>query len=328
MRPGRLLYRLRARGAWRVPVLLYHRIAEHGADPFGLSVSEAHFQEHLDVLRRLSSPVPLRELVAALDGGDLPRRPAVLTFDDGYADNLHLAKPLLERADMPATVFVATAADPHGRGFWWDELLAIVLAAAGPITAVIRGKEYEWRLPDERPAEWQRTYRELWELLRTLDPTEREPILRGLRYYGPAGAGAAHPTLTADEIVLLADGGLLEIGAHTETHPWLAALSRAEQRRELDGSKRTLEELLGRRVESFSYPFGGPNDFDRTTVELVREAGFACACTTAARPARPGADRFRLPRIQVGDWDGDELAKRLAQWLGAGSLEHPVAPRP
>ena len=45
-----------------------------------------------------------------------------MTFDDGYRDNVHVAKPLLERFEIPATVFVVSAYVDSDRDFWWDEL--------------------------------------------------------------------------------------------------------------------------------------------------------------------------------------------------------------
>jgi peptidoglycan/xylan/chitin deacetylase (PgdA/CDA1 family) len=72
--------------------------------------------------------------------------------------------------------------------------------------------------------------------------------------------------------------------------------------------RRALGALLGRAPETFAYPFGS---HDLETARLAREAGFVAACTTASRVATPRADPMRIPRITVGDWDGDTFLRRL-----------------
>jgi hypothetical protein len=62
-------------------------------------------------------------------------------------------------------------------------------------------------------------------------------------------------------------------------------------------------------VTSFAYPYGS---YDAATVEAVRTARFARACTSDHGPVGRGADPFALPRVAVRDWDGDEFARRLA----------------
>ena len=89
----RLAHRRRPDGV----ILLYHRVAKVGSDPWALNVSPEHFAEHLDAVRRYGSCMALTAFVQAWDDGSLPSRAVVVTFDDGYADNLHHAKPLLER---------------------------------------------------------------------------------------------------------------------------------------------------------------------------------------------------------------------------------------
>ena len=77
-------------------ILLYHRIAEPPpADPWGLSVSPAHFLEQLEVLSRTRQPFPLVEFVRSLIAGTLPSNAVALTLDDGYVDNLSLASRCL-----------------------------------------------------------------------------------------------------------------------------------------------------------------------------------------------------------------------------------------
>src|SRR5438093_5663808 len=83
-------------------ILMYHRVSDTGPDPWGLSVSPRHFSEHLQLLRRHAWPVALRQLLPrrARRRG---RRTVVLTFDDGYADNVLAALPLLRGHGIPAT---------------------------------------------------------------------------------------------------------------------------------------------------------------------------------------------------------------------------------
>jgi peptidoglycan/xylan/chitin deacetylase (PgdA/CDA1 family) len=118
--------------------------------------------------------------------------------------------------------------------------------------------------------------------------------------------------LTLDELRRLASGNLVEIGAHTVTHPTLSKLGAHEQRAEIAGSKRQLESALGRPIMSFAYPYGSVGDFDQTTASIVRDAGFDHACANVSSVLDHEADVYRLPRILVRDWTGGELARRLA----------------
>jgi peptidoglycan/xylan/chitin deacetylase (PgdA/CDA1 family) len=115
-------------------------------------------------------------------------------------------------------------------------------------------------------------------------------------------------------LLLLGEDGLVEIGAHTVTHPVLSDLSEADQRREVRQSRAELEALLGRPVRLFAYPFGQRDHYTAGTVKAVREAGFALACSTLPGCVRRRTSRFALPRFTVLDWDGDEFAKALAGW--------------
>ena len=113
---------------------------------------------------------------------------------------------------------------------------------------------------------------------------------------------------------MLAAGALVEIGAHTSTHPPLPSLARHAQRAEIRSSKQRLEAVLGRPVVSFSYPHG---EYRRRTVACVREAGFRLACVGGQRAVMPRSSVFELPRIQVENVAGDLLARQLAELLPA-----------
>src|SRR5687768_13579492 len=89
-------------------ILLYHSVQRVHIDPWGVRVSPRNFNEQMAVLAAHAQPMRLRDLDSALEGGDIPPRSVIVTFDDGYADNLHNARPVLQRYNIPATVFIAT----------------------------------------------------------------------------------------------------------------------------------------------------------------------------------------------------------------------------
>jgi peptidoglycan/xylan/chitin deacetylase (PgdA/CDA1 family) len=336
--------------AGKAIILLYHRVTELPADPQLLCVAPSHFAEHLEVLRR-HNVMSLRQMIRAMDSGTIPPRSVVVTFDDGYADNLLNAKPLLEQFHVPATVFVVSSAVGSTREFWWDDLERLLLqpgTLSETLRLTIAGVPREWRLGGSaryNSAAYERF--RAWNVLEKTDPTPRHAIYRELcgvmrplpsmqrsQVSGELSAWAGvekegrptHRALNVEELRQLPDGGLIEVGGHTVTHPVLSAcpatgpagqpLSAGEgtASAEIRDSKAQLESILERPVASFSYPYGGRADYTAETVDLVRGAGFACACSNFFGLVSPDTDRYQIPRVIVRDWDRDEFTRRLEHW--------------
>jgi peptidoglycan/xylan/chitin deacetylase (PgdA/CDA1 family) len=320
-------------------VLLYHSVCELEFDPYLLAIRPARFAEHLELLSRRWRPISLREAVEEMNGGGLPERAVVVTFDDGYADNLHAAKPLLERYGVPATVYVTTGYLGGEREFWWDELVRILLSP-GSVPEVlalgVNGTEHEWELgtaasysieDHARHRSWStwedaaadptprhRLLRSLHALLRVLSPAELDRCLDSVRRW--AGCAPARrvtqPPLTDDELCRLADGDAIEIGAHTVSHAALSSCTPAEQEAEITVSRTRLEEILGRPVPSFSYPFGQRSDYGTEAVALVRRLGFEMACSAVPGAITRATDPYEIPRMMsLGGWEAGELDRQL-----------------
>src|SRR5262245_38704479 len=107
-------------------VLLYHRIARVSQDPWSLCVTPEHFAEHLQVLHRYQR-IRLSQVGQTRSRLGCPTLSVAITFDDGYADNLHEAARLLKCFDTPATFFLVTGYIGSAREFWWDELEKVIL---------------------------------------------------------------------------------------------------------------------------------------------------------------------------------------------------------
>jgi len=88
-----------------------------------------------------------------------------------------------------------------------------------------------------------------------------------------------------------------EIGSHSMTHPHMSDISADACRKEIEGSRKVLEEILGHEVRHMAYPHGSYND---TVVNLVTECGYLTACTTEGRIAGTDDRMLTLPRINIG----------------------------
>lgn len=313
----------------RPVILMYHRVARVAYDPWQLAVWPDLFAKQIEALIQLRRVVPLDWLAAKLDQGRIPRNVAAVTFDDGYADVLVEASPILERYACPATVFLVTGAIGDACAFWWDELSRIVFEPHSlPIELEIEiaGRVHQWRTddrpigaPDDRGRDGSvltrgKLHEELWRLLRPLEPGARWDALARLGAWAgiAIAARSAHRPLAAEEVRRLADPGFIDIGAHSVTHAALSLLDEQAKRSEIEGSRAACEELVGGSIHTFAYPFG---DFDEATVACVREYAFACACTIAPGRVSKRSDPMLLPRLAVGNWTGDDLARRITAFL-------------
>jgi len=320
-------------------VLVYHRVTQLERDPQLLAVTPENFDAQMTLLAERYSVLPLSELAAGIRSHHVPDRAVAVTFDDGYADNLLEATPLLEKYGVPATVFVSSGCVESGREFWWDEVERIVLGPStlpetvaletpeaifsyhleGQLerTAEDAARDWAWNLlrPDAEPR--HTLHRELCDFYGPLAPVNRLSALAQLREAAHADAEprATHRPLTAEEVTRLDSSPFVEVGAHTVNHPVLSARSADEQRIEIGYDKAALQELCGRPITWFSYPHGSLSDYTDETVSIVSEDGFSGACSNHLGVVKPWTDVYRLPRVIVRDLEASEFAGLLEGWF-------------
>ena len=156
-------------------------------------------------------------------------------------------------------------------------------------------------------------YVSLYRELQPMPHGERREVLNQLldSSHQSSSVRESHRIMSAEEVGTLADGGLIEIGAHTVTHPPLSSQPLETQRAEVQNSKSWVEERLGRPIASFSYPFGGSTHYSAETVRAVREAGYLRACTNAARRVARADSLYELPRFNTSDMTASDLEALL-----------------
>jgi peptidoglycan/xylan/chitin deacetylase (PgdA/CDA1 family) len=296
----------RTRGS-RLLVLNYHRVHRQVDPMFPGEVDARRFDVQMQSLRDFCTPLPLLEGLERLGAGSLPARAVCVTFDDGYADNVVEALPILQRHSVPAAFFVATGFLNGGR-MWNDSVIeAVRRAPAGPLP---RG---ELGLPDVTLGDGSSRGAVAEESIRAvkhLPPDVR--LARVEAFCRQVGVDLPDDLMmTSRQVRTLADAGM-EIGAHTVHHPILSALPAERARDEIGASRDVLETITGRKVRAFAYPNGRPgDDYTERDRDIVRDLGFECALSTWWGAASARSDRYQLPRFTPWDRTPDRWLARL-----------------
>lgn len=280
--------------------------------------------ETLDfALRRIAREgrdiVDLDEALARLKAPN-PSPFAVVTFDDGYRDNLQLALPILERHGAPATIYVPTQMLDRSINAWWLGLRTLFLER-DDVEIAPMAKRY--RLVDfaARKAGFEEVMAWIWADFRRADCMAEVFAGAGLDLVDLVDRHA----LSEHELKHLAAHPLITIGGHTASHRALATLSHKVQYEELSSNKAFLEGLTDQEVAHLAYPYGRPAIQGTAEASVAREVGFRTAVTTDPGHlfSDHGADPFLLPR-ENGESDG---WSRLRIEMGLCGLFHALKSR-
>ena len=280
-------------------IVCFHRINDE-SDPFFPAVSTVLFEKVMRHLARNHRVVSLSGLLEHLEQGR-PGPVIAVTFDDGYQDNYHCAFPILERYDLPATIFLTTGSLDSREPLWFEQLAhALKKSEREFIDVDIDVPRRFWlRKPEERLAANGR----IFSVLRTMPDEQRKMRLAELLVsLGVDHSERRNQMLTWDQVRLLSANGV-EFGGHTVTHSFLSMLTREQATWETSECKRRIEQEVQQPVHYFAYPNGRNEDFSEWNKEVIRAAGYRAAMTTIWGVNYRSTDPMALRRS--GPWEDD-----------------------
>lgn len=311
-------------------IFSYHRVkSDHeGANTlfdsavFGLDLMQ--LKEQITFLKKHTTILGEQDLIDILAGKKITNGPcSMITFDDAYADNYHLALPLLIEYDVPAIFFIPTTSIETRMLGWWDQIAFIVKNSSKP----------EIRLDDEVIILENRKQAVIDHLHRRmkLEPAERTSgLINKLAIAAdspPPATELMDRELMTWEQIQAVDRAGITLGSHTCSHRVLATLNEAEQRQEITESRRILAEKTGSSIRSLAYPVGGMSHFNDTTITLTGKAGYELAFTHNTGITGPGQfHRHAIPRISApGNWEYFLAVFHFPTLMGCGKKKRPVS---
>ncbi|MGK0302505.1 MAG: peptidoglycan/xylan/chitin deacetylase (PgdA/CDA1 family) [Planctomycetota bacterium] len=298
----------------RVRILMYHAVVpEDSLFARWTHLPQKSFEWQVGYLKRNYDVRPLSEVVASMRAGKVVApNTAVLTFDDGYDSVYRRVFPLLQQHGVPASVFLTTHFIDSQQLLWTSRLFLALRA-----TKRTRLSLSDLRAPDAdlhgldfpelvfaSDSERDAAADQLREWLKHLPNDRRVTVLAaieellGVTQY-PDYQKEFSP-LTWAQIDEMHQSGLVEFGAHSQTHPILSRLSHPQLQAEVLGSCEVVKNRFGSAGVHFAYPNGGREDFNDDTKIVLERAGADCALSTIEGLCRPGDDLLELRRIGIG----------------------------
>lgn len=302
-------------------ILCYHRILPnnecHGDSPNDwLTVPISYFEQHMEVLATEFEPIAIGDVPSRIGHGRRKHaRPFVcVTFDDGYLDNLIHALPVMESHRIPMTVYVTSWQEYNTPRAWWHDLWAL-LEHSDTYCLQLNSVLLEGSIANSRQK--LRAFERISNVLRV---GTKEVIADFYEQMPDATAwhvGQERLFMNADELGLLAQHPLVTVGSHTDGHFSLSALNDWEAATQINKSKSCLENLLGKPVSHFAYPYGLPWTFGTRELHLLADAGYSTAVTTSPNRISKETSIFALPRTLVSSHiDGFRLRTMLSGLSG------------
>lgn len=266
-------------------ILMLHRIGEWDGDRLEcieeLKVTTTRVQKIIDQLGSSYDFVSLDVVADYINGNIQPSRPFIcFTFDDGYKDNLYVGLPFFEKNQIPFSVFLTADFINTNPSFNYPIILERIVRNNEQL--IVNGKAYYCNSRTSK----NEVFKQLKELILSLPYQNFEFHFRKMfrDYLRPEYEEDL--MMNWDEVRELSKSKLCTIGSHTMTHCRLADLSNDQLKYELQESKRSIEEQIGKNVKYLSYPFGWKTDVSETVFTATQRAGYSMGLVSYGGPVR------------------------------------------
>lgn len=293
-------------------VLCLHGIMDDGVQTKWKPLRAQYPRENLDTalrtLKKHYTFISLDDAAEMLQGKKpVQRNSIVLTFDDGYLNNLLHALPILRKHEVPCVMYVAVGNTEERKPFWFDRLdYAIQHAHVHDKTFVVNGETVT--IDASTRGKLKRTFKQLRDLAKKGHRSDLEMLaeLQSLseqleeqndkRLSDIFEEDDWSSVMNWDQVAEAAADPLVTIGSHTVDHIRLGEVDEARAMRELSESKIALESHGVNGCDHFCYPDGNYND---DTTAYVRRAGYQTAVTTEPGTNPVNTDLMRIKRIHL-----------------------------
>ena len=280
--------------------VLFHNVSDTESSftkGLGVTVTRKQFEAALKFITTHYTPVSLQDVITDSAGRTQPRRPVLVTFDDAYASVHEFAAPLCLKFGVPAIFFV-NGVCLDNRQLALENLVCYVANqfGLGTVNAAIRSVHGTGDLE----------VHSLVEVFSRFLPGTALSGREAFRNALFALAGISEGDLAAEAGLYLTTHQLrdlatfkFEIGNHTYTHANCRSLSVGDFAGEIDRNKAMLEVASGRKVRSFSVPYGSSADLTADLLAHLQRSGYEAVFLAEGRANSSRPHGSHLDRVSI-----------------------------
>jgi len=313
----------------KVLIVMYHGVTNLSTPLFcWWQLPFEKFEWQINFLKKNYTILPLREVAEKLRRNEtLPENVAVITFDDGYRNNLTVAYPLLKKLGIPATIFLATDFIGSKNLLWHDLLYFIVRKTKKQALDLTKHGQASYDL--STPVKRRFAVDQISDYLKTVSLDEKYKILEKIRSdLDQEGFLENFPDfemLRWEEVKAMADEGLVDFGGHSCKHEILSKLSTPSLKEEIVTSCKKVQK--NDEPTMFAYTNGRRQDFDERAKAILVDENALCALTTISGLNSASQDMYELKRISIGDDMGNANFQLLCSgFIDSFKIQTPGAP--
>ncbi len=257
-----------------------------------LIISKSVFEKQIKFLKQNFNVISINDINKNFN----LKKKIVITFDDGYFDNLENAFPILQKYNCPAIIYIVTSFLDNKNYPWWLKIWRIIEANENII--------YDQKKFDiTNKISKIKTYNFFCKKIVMMKNSEQNSFFNIIsKDLKNKKIDKINEFLSSDDLINLSKSELIEIGCHTHYHQNLKILNEKELNDEIKKSKLILEQILGKEVNHFSIPYGTNKRFSKKSIELLKKFNFKTIVTTESGNFRI-KNIFRIPRIGIGNND-------------------------
>jgi peptidoglycan/xylan/chitin deacetylase (PgdA/CDA1 family) len=263
-------------------------------------MDEATFCNQMNYIRKNFVVLPLIDAAQQLQNGTIREPTVALTFDDGFQSIFDTVFPILGKLDLSATVFISTGFVDSDDILWFCKLHGVLAETSRPSLCRF-GQRFDLTTPAAKAAASSHLQDRLKRLNHADLMEEVLAIIHELSaYHQEVSTSPQYRILNSHAIRVMRDSGLVEFGAHGVSHAILTRVPERRAREEILQSIEATGELCGRPCRLFAYPNGGPEDYNRDIVRLLKDAGIVAAVTARTGTNVASTSPLELRRYSIG----------------------------
>lgn len=260
---------LRWKNRFTPQVLMYHRIIDK---PFIAGLAPAEFEKQIAYIAKHFRVVPIDVLLAELNQNNVQPFTIALTFDDGHFDFYENAWPILQKYQLPASLYITTGF-VDGKVWLWPDLLKFAMLNSVNKTIFLPPLGEICLDTEHLSTSWHR----LGDYCLTLPTDSRQEFIQQLAQKAditlPQTPVAPFTSVSWQQLDEMQQEGL-DVGSHTISHPILSSLSEQNSHDELLISGRSIAQHLGRFPRGICYPNGRPTDVNDHVINQAKAIGY------------------------------------------------------